>query len=55
MVRGEVESGALVEIAAMPALAPVEFHVAMRVADTEPVLTQIFDRAAKLNLAAAGA
>lgn len=55
MVRGEVESGALIEIAAMPALAPVEFHVAMRVADTEPVLAQIFDRAAKLNLAAAGA
>lgn len=51
MVRGEVESGALAELAAMPALAPVEFHVAMRVADTEPVLTQIFDRAARLDLA----
>ncbi|MEQ8311937.1 MAG: LysR family transcriptional regulator [Sphingopyxis sp.] len=51
MVRHEVESGALVEIAAMPALAPVEFNVAMRVADTEPVLTQIFDRAAQLDLA----
>ena len=51
MVRGEVASGALVEIDAMPALAPVEFQVAMRVADTEPVLTQIFERAARLNLA----
>src|SRR3990167_10188949 len=55
MVRGDVASGALVQIAAMPALAPVGFHVAMRVADTEPVLTQIFDRAAKLNLAEAAA
>ena len=53
MVRGEVASGALVLIEAMPALAPVEFHVAMRVADTEPVLTQIFERAARLNLAEA--
>ena len=51
MVRGEVASGALAPIDGMPALAPVEFHVAMRVADTEPVLTQIFERAAKLNLA----
>jgi DNA-binding transcriptional LysR family regulator len=53
MVRSEVESGALVEIAGMPMLAPVEFHVAMRVADTEPVLAEIFGRAAKLNLAEA--
>ena len=51
MVRGEVARRALVEIAGMPALASVEFHVAMRVTDTEPVLVQIFDRAAKLNLA----
>ena len=53
LVRSEVASGALALIDAMPALAPVEFHVAMRVADTEPVLTQIFERAAKLNLAKA--
>ena len=51
MVRGEVTDGALVQIDAMPALDPVEFHVAMRVADTEPVRTQIFVRAPKLNLA----
>ncbi|MGN6690853.1 MAG: LysR family transcriptional regulator [Sphingopyxis sp.] len=55
MVREEVESGALVEIMGMPALASVEFHVAMRVSDTEPVLMQIFDRAAKLNLAGVSA
>jgi len=51
MVREEIQSGALVEIAAMPALAPVEFHVAMRVSDTEPVLAEIFARAAKLDIA----
>ena len=51
MVRTDVAGGALVEIADMPALAPVEFHVAMRVSDSEPVLAQIFDRAAALNLA----
>lgn len=53
MVRGDLASGTLVEIADMPALAPVEFHVAMRVSDSEPVLAQIFDRAAELNLAEA--
>lgn len=51
MVRAEIASGALVQMAGMPALAPVEFHVAMRVSDTEPVLTQIFERAALLDLA----
>ncbi len=55
MVRAEMASGALVEIAAMPTLTPVEFHVAMRVADTEPVLTQIFARAAMLDLGEVGA
>jgi DNA-binding transcriptional LysR family regulator len=53
MVRGDVTGGALVQIDGMPALAPVEFQVAMRVADTEPVLTRIFDEAAKLDLAGA--
>ncbi|MBL0915242.1 MAG: substrate-binding domain-containing protein, partial [Sphingopyxis sp.] len=53
MVRAEIDGGALTRIGGMPALAPVEFQVAMRVADTEPVLTQIFERASALNLAAA--
>lgn len=52
MVGAELGEGALVEIAGMPALAPVEFHVAMRVSDTEPLLAEIFERAAKLDLAA---
>ena len=52
MVRGEVAAGALVELAGLPALAPVEFRVAMRVSDTEPVLTRIFDQAAGLSLTA---
>lgn len=53
MVRSAVADGALVELAGMPALAPVAFHVAMRVADTEPVLLRIFDRASELRMAAA--
>ncbi|MDZ3830427.1 MAG: LysR family transcriptional regulator [Sphingopyxis sp.] len=50
MVRSELAIGALVELAGLPALAPVEFHVAIRVADTEPVLARIFDRAAELRM-----
>lgn len=50
MVRDDIARGALVELADMPTLAPVEFHVAMRVADTEPVLMRIFDEAARLRL-----
>lgn len=53
MVRADIAAAALVELAAMPVLAPVEFHVAMRVSDTEPVLMRIFDRAATLSVAAA--
>jgi DNA-binding transcriptional LysR family regulator len=51
MVRGEIARGALVELAGMSPLAPVEFHVAMRVADTEPVLVRIFEQAARLRIA----
>ena len=53
MVRGEVARGALVALAGMPPPAPVEFHVAMRVADTEPVLVRIFEQAARLRIAPA--
>ena len=50
MARAEVAAGALVELSEMPVLAPVAFHVAMRVSDSEPVLARIFDRAALLSL-----
>ena len=52
MARAEVAAGALVELSDMPALAPVAFHVAMRVSDSEPVLARIFERAALLSLSA---
>lgn len=55
MTRAEVAAGTLVELADMPSLAPVAFHVAMRVADTEPVLVRIFERAAALRLVQADA
>lgn len=50
MARAEVAAGALVELSEMPVLAPVAFHVAMRVSDSEPVLARIFERAALLSL-----
>ncbi|WP_150294319.1 LysR family transcriptional regulator [Sphingobium estronivorans] len=50
MAREELASGALVELEGMPALAPVEFHVAMRASDTEPVTHSVFDRACALAL-----
>src|SRR3546814_8338435 len=49
MVRGEVARGALVELAGMPPPAPVEFHVAMRVADTEPVLVRSEEHTSELQ------
>ena len=52
MARAEVAAGALVELSDMPVLAPVAFHVAMRVSDSEPVLARIFDRASQLSLSA---
>ena len=52
MVRTEIATGALIELTGMPPLAPVEFHVAMRVSDSEPVLARMFDRAGRLSLAA---
>ncbi|WP_033074753.1 LysR family transcriptional regulator [Sphingopyxis sp. MWB1] len=50
MVREQLAEGSLVELAGLPALDPVEFHIAMRVADSEPVLDRIFERAARLHL-----
>ncbi|KTE28077.1 MULTISPECIES: LysR family transcriptional regulator [unclassified Sphingopyxis] len=50
MARAEVAAGALVELSDMPVLAPVAFHVAMRVSDSEPVLARIFERSALLSL-----
>jgi DNA-binding transcriptional LysR family regulator len=50
LVRAEIAAGSLVDLTGMPPLDPVAFHVAMRVADTEPVLTRIFDQAAALRI-----
>lgn len=50
MVQADLASGALRCVQDMPDLEPVEFHVAMRVSDSEPVLARIFDKAAQLNI-----
>jgi DNA-binding transcriptional LysR family regulator len=52
MAREEMAAGTLVELVDMPPLAPVAFHVAMRVAETEPVLLRIFDQASRLRMTA---
>ena len=50
MVRPDIESGALVEIADMPAVAPVEFYVAKRLVDNDPVTEEIFGRAGNIRV-----
>ncbi len=50
MVCADMTRGDLVELDGMPALAPVEFHVAMRSSDHEPLTTKIFERASQLRL-----
>ncbi|HJT39947.1 MAG TPA: LysR family transcriptional regulator [Sphingobium sp.] len=50
MVRPDIDAGTLVELADMPALAPIEFQVAMRAADSEPVTKAIFEQAGGLRL-----
>lgn len=51
MAREERASGALVEMQGMPALESVEFHVAKRASDNEPLTHALFDRASALRLA----
>lgn len=50
MAQPDIDSGALVELDALPAPEPVEFQVAMRVADNEPLTAEIFARASILDL-----
>lgn len=50
MARADMASGALVELHGMPALTPIEFQVAKRTSDNDPVTNAIFDRASTLSL-----
>lgn len=50
MVQAELASGALVEMADMPDLEPVDFHVLMRVSDSDPLLCRIFEKSRSLNI-----
>lgn len=54
MARTDLASGALVELEGMPALAPIDFHVAKRVSDNDPVTHAIFDQASALRLGPEG-
>lgn len=50
MAFEQIARGDLVKLEGMPTLAPVEFHVAMRASDHEPLTTEIFERASQLRL-----
>lgn len=50
MVRQEVASGELVKLEGMPVAEAVEFHVAARAADNEPITARIFEAASLLQL-----
>lgn len=54
MVRADLVSGALVEIAGMPAIAPVQFQVAKRLFDNNPVTAEIFNRASTIRIGEPG-
>jgi len=55
MARADMMNGALVELGDMPDLAPIEFHVARRVSDNDPVVAAIFEQASALRLGQGGA
>lgn len=52
MVQGALAEEDLVQIEDVPAIAPIEFQVAMRAADSDALLQQIFGRAAQLRMRA---
>jgi DNA-binding transcriptional LysR family regulator len=53
MVRGEIATGELVKLDGMPTAEALEFHVAMRSADNEPVTARIFEAASMLSIGTA--
>lgn len=55
MVRQPIASGRLVPVPDAPAMPPVEFQVAMRAAESDPLVLAIFDRASRLDLRAGAA
>ncbi|KXU32602.1 LysR family transcriptional regulator [Sphingobium sp. 22B] len=54
MARADLMSGALVKLEGMPALSPIEFHVARRISDNDPVIAAIFEQASALRLGPEG-
>ncbi|WP_242125982.1 LysR family transcriptional regulator [Sphingobium sp. Sx8-8] len=50
MVRQQMAEGTLVPVPGAPAMPPVEFRVAVRATETDPLVLAIFERAARLDL-----
>lgn len=54
MVANELAEGRLVALPGMAAMPPVEFQVAIRAAEADPLILAIFDRAARLDMRQTG-
>ncbi|WP_298398615.1 LysR family transcriptional regulator [Sphingobium sp.] len=50
MARAQLASGALIPVPGAPSMPPVDFHVAVRAAEADPLVLTIFDRASQLEL-----
>lgn len=50
MVRQHKAAGRLIAIPGAPPMPPVEFHVAVRATESDPLVLSIFDRASQLDL-----
>ncbi|NWK95045.1 LysR family transcriptional regulator [Sphingobium lactosutens] len=52
MVRHQMADGRLVPVPGAPGMPPVDFHVAVRATESDPLVLAIFDRASRLELRA---
>jgi DNA-binding transcriptional LysR family regulator len=50
MARQQLAEGRLVPVPGAPLMPPVDFHVAVRAAEADPLVLAIFDRASRLEL-----
>lgn len=52
MVQRQLEDGVLVQVPGAADIAPVEFQVAIRAGETDPLILDIFERASRLDIRA---
>jgi hypothetical protein len=54
MVQSDMADGTLTKVTGMPRIPPVEFHVAKRLFDQDPLTEKTFDRASLLQMSKQG-